>query len=92
MRLGSHFRRFSQSLVTVAGLLQLLITPFREAWLDVAKSNFNDLNIAMMDDLIDRQSYTLVKITYSEKVEEQNVKIKYCHGSKFLLSYATNQM
>ena len=51
----------------------------RKAWQAVAKSNSTDLNIAMVDDLLDKQSNAMAKITYSQEVED---KMKQLHFDK----------
>lgn len=71
----------SRSLVCAKGIPSRGVC--REAWLNVAKSNTTDLNVAMVDDLIDRQSNTLARITYSEKVEEQMLRLNYFREANF---------
>ena len=51
----------------------------RKAWQAVAKRNSTALNIVMVDDLLDKQSNSMAKITYSQEVED---KMKQLHFDK----------
>jgi hypothetical protein len=55
----------------------------REAWLCTAKSNKTPLNIAMVEDLIDKQRNSFAQTTFCEEVETIMRKLGYVNEAYF---------
>jgi hypothetical protein len=58
----------------------------RNAWLDVATNDREThvgLNIAMVEDVIDKQSNALAQLTFSRAVEAEMRKLEYFHEAEF---------
>lgn len=71
----------SRSLVCGKGIPQRGIN--KKAWSDVAKSHNTDLSVAMVEDLIDKQSNEIAKITYSLSVQYEMERLGYHKEAKF---------
>ena len=79
----------SRTLVCTKGIPQRGIK--RQAWLRVAQSANTDLSLPMVEDVIDKQSNALAKITYSKEVEDEMLKSNFHTEAEFCKLMLSNE-